>query len=321
MVPTGTTETNASSYHTLVVLVENKPGVLARVAGLFARRGFNIHSLAVAPTEDDRVSRITIWLADTASVPVEQIVKQLYKLIHVVKINELAPADSVEQELLMATVKAAAGVRTQILELTQIFGGKVLNTGATEMMVRLAGSPKKLDDFEELLGPSASAIQRTGQVALPPSRPGGRFSVAGGRWHRHADGTASAGPVAPSDRARTSVAEPSLGNTPYTRPRSPARRHPSCSAKGLCINSGRWELQGNATSTSLARHRCVTGPRDRGRCGGHRRRGRRRRPVHADRAELRCRGRPRRGCRWPRAATTARTRPGSPSRAPQPVSP
>ncbi len=159
--------TTASSYHTLVVLVENKPGVLARVAGLFARRGFNIHSLAVAPTEDDRVSRITI-VADTESAPVEQIVKQLYKLIHVVKINELAPSESVEQELLMATVKAPAGVRGQILELTQIFGGKVLNTGATEMMLRLAGSPKKLDDFEELLRPfGIAAIQRTGRVALP----------------------------------------------------------------------------------------------------------------------------------------------------------
>jgi acetolactate synthase I/III small subunit len=157
----------ASSYHTLVVLVENKPGVLARVAGLFARRGFNIHSLAVAPTEDERISRITI-VADTASAPVEQIVKQLYKIIHVVKINELAPEDSVEQELLMATVKASAGTRSQVIELTQIFGGKVLNTGTTEMMVRLAGSPKKLDDFEDLLRPlGITAIQRTGRVALP----------------------------------------------------------------------------------------------------------------------------------------------------------
>ena len=156
-----------ANYHTLVVLVENKPGVLARVAGLFARRGFNIHSLAVAPTEDDRMSRITI-VADTASAPVEQIVKQLYKLIHVVKINELAPQDAVEQELLMATIKAPAGVRSQVLELTQIFGGKVLNTGTTEMMVRLAGAPSKLDDFEELLRPlGISAIQRTGRVALP----------------------------------------------------------------------------------------------------------------------------------------------------------
>lgn len=157
----------ARNYHTLVVLVENRPGVLARVSGLFARRGFNIHSLAVAPTEDDRMSRITI-VADTASAPVEQIVKQLYKLIHVVKINELAPDDAVEQELLMATVKAPAGVRSQVLELTQIFGGKVLNTGTAEMMVRLAGAPSKLDDFEELLRPlGIIAIQRTGRVALP----------------------------------------------------------------------------------------------------------------------------------------------------------
>ena len=96
----------AASYHTLVVLVENKPGVLARVASLFARRGFNIHSLAVAPTDDDRFSRITI-VADTASAPLEQITKQLYKLINVVKINELSPADSVERELLMATREGA----------------------------------------------------------------------------------------------------------------------------------------------------------------------------------------------------------------------
>ena len=137
-------------YHTLVVLVENKPGVLARVAGLFARRGFNIHSLAVAPTEDPRISRITI-VADTETAPVEQIVTQLYKLIHVVKINELAPGDSVEQELLMVTVKANPGTRGQVLELTQIFGGKVLNTGTAEVMVRLAGAPGKLDDFEEPL--------------------------------------------------------------------------------------------------------------------------------------------------------------------------
>lgn len=161
------TSRRMSSYHTLVVLVENKPGVLARVAGLFARRGFNIHSLVVAPTENERISRITI-VADTETAPVEQIVKQLYKLIHVVKIDELAPEDAVEQELLMATVKSPAGVRAQVLELAQIFGAKVLNTSTAEMMVRLAGSPRKLDDFEELLRPlGISAIQRTGRVALP----------------------------------------------------------------------------------------------------------------------------------------------------------
>ncbi len=169
----------AAGYHTLVVLVENKPGVLARVSGLFARRGFNIHSLAVAPTDDPRLSRITI-VADTASTPVEQIVKQLYKLIHVVKISELAPDEAVEQELIMVTVKAPPGVRGQVLELTQIFGGKVLNTGTNELMVRLAGSPAKLDDFEELLRPfGINALQRTGRVALPALDRGGAATGSG----------------------------------------------------------------------------------------------------------------------------------------------
>ncbi|MPY95710.1 MAG: acetolactate synthase small subunit [Acidimicrobiia bacterium] len=157
----------AAGYHTLVVLVENKPGVLARVSSLFARRGFNIHSLAVAPTEDDRLSRITI-VADTESAPLEQITKQLYKLVNVVKINELAPGDAIERELLLATVKAPPDTRTQVIELTQIFGGKVMNVGAQELMVSLAGTPSKLDDFEELLRTfGISAIQRSGRVALP----------------------------------------------------------------------------------------------------------------------------------------------------------
>jgi acetolactate synthase-1/3 small subunit len=156
-----------ADYHTLVVLVENKPGVLARVASLFARRGFNIHSLAVAPTDDDRFSRITI-VADTASTPLEQITKQLYKLINVVKINELSPAEAVERELLMAVVKAPSSGRGPILELTQIFGGQVLSVGINELMVSLDGTPAKLDDFEELLRPfGIAAIQRTGRVALP----------------------------------------------------------------------------------------------------------------------------------------------------------
>ena len=156
-----------SGYHNLVVLVENKPGVLARVSGLFARRGFNIHSLTVAPTDDDRFSRITI-VADTESASVEQITKQLYKLINVVKISELAPADAVERELLMATVKAPPQTRSQVIELTNIFGGKVMNVGPQELMVSLAGTPGKLDDFAELLrGFGILAIQRSGRVAMP----------------------------------------------------------------------------------------------------------------------------------------------------------
>ena len=125
-------------FHTLVVRVENKPGVLARVAGLFARRGFNIESLAVAPTDDERFSRITI-VVDVESAPLEQVVKQLDKLINVVEIRELDPASSVERELMLATVKVPATDRGQIMDLVRIFEAKVLNVGSDEMMVSLSG--------------------------------------------------------------------------------------------------------------------------------------------------------------------------------------
>lgn len=153
-------------FHTLVVRVENKPGVLARVAGLFARRGFNIESLAVAPTDDDRFSRITI-VVDVESAPLEQVVKQLDKLINVVEIRELDPASSVERELMLATVKVPAADRGQIMDLVRIFEAKVLNVGSDEMMVSLSGSPSRVSDFEELLEPFGIVeVQRTGKVAL-----------------------------------------------------------------------------------------------------------------------------------------------------------
>ena len=154
-------------HHTLSVLVENKAGVLARVSSLFARRGFNIFSLAVAPTDDERFSRITI-VVDVEENSVEQITKQLFKLIHVVKISELHPAESVERELLMATVKVSPDMRGQILELVQIFEGKILAVGHDELTVSLDGHPEKIDDFEELLRPYGIVeLQRTGRVALP----------------------------------------------------------------------------------------------------------------------------------------------------------
>jgi acetolactate synthase I/III small subunit len=154
-------------HHILTVLVENKPGVLTRVAGLFARRGFNIFSLAVAPTEDDRFSRITI-VVDAASAPLEQIVKQLDKLINVVKIDELAPGEAVERELLLATVSAPPEMRGQIIEIVGVFEGRILSVGWDQLTVSLEGNPGKLDDFEELLGNyGIVAMQRTGRVALP----------------------------------------------------------------------------------------------------------------------------------------------------------
>ena len=154
-------------HHILSVLVENKPGVLARVSGLFARRGYNIFSLAVAPTEDERFSRITI-VVDVESAPLEQVTKQLFKLINVVKISELDPADSVERELLLCTVKAAPEVRGQVIELVRVFEGRILGVGHDELTMSLDGHPSKIDDFEELLRPYGIVeLQRTGRVALP----------------------------------------------------------------------------------------------------------------------------------------------------------
>ncbi|HZA78296.1 MAG TPA: acetolactate synthase small subunit [Acidimicrobiales bacterium] len=154
-------------HHTLVVLVENKAGVLARVAGLFARRGFNIYSLAVAPTEDERFSRITI-VVDVESTSLEQITKQLFKLVNVVKISELDPRDAVERELMLATVRADAATRSQVVELVGLFDGRIVDVGHDELTVSLAGEPDRLDDLEDLLRPFGIVeLQRTGRVALP----------------------------------------------------------------------------------------------------------------------------------------------------------
>jgi acetolactate synthase I/III small subunit len=161
-----------NNHHILSVLVQNRPGVLARVAGLFARRDYNIFSLAVAPAEDEGFSRITI-VVDVESVTVEQIVKQLFKLIEVVKISELDPARSVERELLLATVRTTPGKnepsqRGAVIELVTIFEGKILAVGVDAVTVSLEGHPDKLDDFEELLsGYGIVELQRTGRVALP----------------------------------------------------------------------------------------------------------------------------------------------------------
>jgi acetolactate synthase-1/3 small subunit len=154
-------------HHILSVLVQNRPGVLARVAGLFARRGFNIFSLAVAPAEDEGMSRITI-VVDVESTPLEQITKQLFKLVEVIKISELDPRHSVERELLLATVRATPEHRGQVVELATIFEAKILAVGPEALTLSLDGSPDKLDDFEELLAASGIVeLQRTGRIALP----------------------------------------------------------------------------------------------------------------------------------------------------------
>jgi acetolactate synthase-1/3 small subunit len=168
-------------HQILSVLVENRPGVLARVAGLFARRGYNIISLAVAPTEDEGFSRITI-VVDVESAPLEQVVKQLFKLIEVVKISELDPGRSVERELMIATVRVTPEDRGQVVELTNIFEGKILAVGPEALTVSLDGHPSKIDDFEDLLrGYGIVELQRTGRVALPKLEREARLRAVKGR--------------------------------------------------------------------------------------------------------------------------------------------
>ena len=154
-------------HHILSVLVENKPGVLARVSGLFARRAFNIYSLAVAPTNDPSVSRISI-VVDLESAPLEQITKQLDKLINVLLIEGMAPADAVQRELLIATVVVAAAAHRSFRDTLTTFDAKVLDESAESFIVSLEDTPERLDVFAVFLGShQLVAIERTGRVALP----------------------------------------------------------------------------------------------------------------------------------------------------------
>jgi acetolactate synthase I/III small subunit len=155
-------------HHILSVLVENKAGVLARVAGLFARRGFNIYSLAVAPAESHaRFSRITI-VVDAESAPLEQIVGQLSKLINVVAISDIAPRDAVERELLLATIKTNVANRTSLLDTLGDAGAAIVDVDPGAVTVMLAGTPAACDDLERALEAfSEVELHRTGRVALP----------------------------------------------------------------------------------------------------------------------------------------------------------
>jgi acetolactate synthase I/III small subunit len=165
----------APRHHIVTAKVENKAGVLARVASLFSRRGFNIFSLAVAPTDDERFSRITI-VVDVESAPLEQIVKQLDKLINVVSITELAPHEAIERELLLVTVDAGpAGTdgRGQVTGLVDSFGAMTVDEAGERVTVMLAGTPSRIDEFENLVRPfGITELQRTGLVALPKLSPG-----------------------------------------------------------------------------------------------------------------------------------------------------
>jgi acetolactate synthase-1/3 small subunit len=164
----GTLSRTPVRHHILSVLVENKAGVLARIAGLFARRGFNIYSLAVAPAERNaRFSRVTI-VVDAESAPLEQIVGQLDKLVNVVAITDLAPRDALERELLIATVAVNDHNRTALLDTIAGAGASIVDVDAVSVTVMLAGTPFACDELEGSLEVYPDVeLHRTGRVALP----------------------------------------------------------------------------------------------------------------------------------------------------------
>jgi acetolactate synthase I/III small subunit len=154
------------STHTLSALVENKPGVLAHVAGLFSRRSFNISSLAVGPTADEEVSRMTI-VVDGASTPVEQVIRQLDKLIRVIKVVELADDAAVERELALIKLDAGPPARAQILQIAEVFGASVVDLAPESIVLEATGSPGKVEALLAVLAPyGIRELARTGRVGL-----------------------------------------------------------------------------------------------------------------------------------------------------------
>jgi acetolactate synthase-1/3 small subunit len=154
------------SRHTLSVLVENKPGVLARVAGLFSRRGFNIESLAVGPTEVPEISRMTI-VVGVDKLPLEQVTKQLNKLINVIKIVELDPDASVQREILLVKVRADMDTRSHILETAQLFRAKVVDVAPDAVTIEATGKADKLQALLKVLEPfGIKELVKSGMVAV-----------------------------------------------------------------------------------------------------------------------------------------------------------
>jgi acetolactate synthase I/III small subunit len=205
------------SKHTLSVLVENKHGVLARVAALVARRGFNIDSLAVGPTEHPDVSRMTI-VVNVEEHPLEQVTKQLNKLVNVIKIVELEPAQTVQRELLLVKVKADAASRGQVLETVQLFRAKVVDVTPDAITIEATGSPEKLEAMLRVLEPfGVRELVQSGMVAI--SR--GSRSIT--------DRTLRPVPVAvpgPAGSEPTAVPAPPPGRPAAPRPASSGQHRP-----------------------------------------------------------------------------------------------
>jgi len=157
--------------HILSILVENKPGVLTRISGLFARRGFNIDTLAVGPTDDESLSRITLTL-DGAMHPIDQVTKQLHKLVNVIKIRDLEPADTVARELALFKISADGASRGEVMQVVEIFRGKIIDVTRRSLIVEVTGTWEKVEAFERMVRPFGLVeMARTGEVAIARARP------------------------------------------------------------------------------------------------------------------------------------------------------
>ena len=156
--------------HTLSILVENRPGVLTRIAGLFARRAFNIDTLAVGPTDDPSVSRITLTV-DGAKHPIDQVTKQLHKLVNVLKIRDLDPKDAVARELALFKVAADGPARAEVMQIVDIFRGNVVDVSRRAIVVEITGTDEKIGAFEQLVRPfGLIEMVRTGEIAVSRGR-------------------------------------------------------------------------------------------------------------------------------------------------------
>ena len=159
------------SEHTVSVELEDKPGALVRVSQMFARRGYNIVSLAVGPTERRGVSRVTMRV-DCSEHSFEQIEKQMHKLVNVLRITELPPGDSVERELALITVAAPADKRAELIAMSEVFGARVADVGRDAITFEIVGRPEELDAFEELVRPhGVKELARTGRIGLRRAGP------------------------------------------------------------------------------------------------------------------------------------------------------
>src|ERR687884_1030286 len=156
--------------HVLSILVENKPGVLTRIAGLFARRGFNIDTLVVGPTDDESLSRITLTV-DGAMHPIDQVTKQLHKLVNVLKIRDLEPDEAVARELALFKVSADGSTRAEVMQMCDIFRAKVIDVTRRSITIEVTGTADKIEAFERIVRPfGLIEMVRTGEIAISRGR-------------------------------------------------------------------------------------------------------------------------------------------------------